>query len=527
MTEKQDLRQAIKQKRDAIPPEKKKELDRLICARIAKTPQFQNATAVLFYAPIGSEVNLFPLVKLAQSKGKKIAFPRCDTNAEEMHFFELLPNQKLTRGAYSIPEPPADAPLLSPDSATLCILPALACDLHGNRLGYGKGYYDKFLASFPGIPLCALYHAFVAEELPHDEWDIPVLWICTERACIAPGDNVATADAAPPKKGISAIWNALQAGAKRTRNALRAADAAKPLHQPPLLVLSCFLLLLLSGLVRPMLDRESRYAGVAVFQILIFLIPALVYTKLKKDSFFARIRMRPPRISQLWFILCILVMMVTGGLLCEILTGGISSLGDGFSLYEQFSAQPTGSLGANLAMILAYALLPAFCEELIFRSILCAEYEGRGAGVALLASALFFAMLHGSFPHFLTYFLLGLFLAGAFYVTKSFWTVFALHLFYNLFCLFGQPYLSAFYVTAGSSQIFIFCLVVLFLLFAAFAAGEARKIYHLYAKANADSSYTVALPIKRLPTALFGALRSPVTLGCILLFLVVAILNLF
>ena len=89
-----------------------------------------------------------------------------------------------------------------------------------------------------------------------------------------------------------------------------------------------------------------------------------------------------------------------------------------------------------------------------------------------------------------------------------------------------QSFLSAFYVNAGSNEIFLFCLISLFLLFSAFAAGEARKIYHIYAKKNADSSYTVAHPTVELPARLFWSLCSPTVAPCILLWLVMAIINL-
>ena len=175
---------------------------------------------------------------------------------------------------------------------------------------------------------------------------------------------------------------------------------------------------------------------------------------------------------------------------------------------------------------MAYAFLPAVGEELTYRSILCSEYEKRGVGVSIVASALLFAMLHFSFAHFLTYFFLGLLLAAAMYTTRSFLAPILLHVCYNIFCLFGQPYLSAFYVNAGSNEIFIFCVVVLFLLFAAFAAGEARKIYHIHAKKNISSDYTTALPWKQLPATLLESFLSPVAAVCFTVWLITTIVNL-
>ena len=260
-----------------------------------------------------------------------------------------------------------------------------------------------------------------------------------------------------------------------------------------------------------------------LLQILIFILPAFLYCKLRGESFPDRIRLRPVRPEHLLFSVCMLVVMICGGLLTEILTGGISSLAGNFTLYSTFVAH-TGSGLEIFYAVLAYAVLPAFGEELVFRSILCAEYEKRGAGVSVAVSALFFAMLHFSFAHFLTYLLLGILLAVSLYVTRSFLMPCLLHLLYNVFCLFGQPYLSAFYVTAGSNEIFIFCLVLLFLLFSAFGVGEMRKIYHHYAVRNLDSSYTVSVPWKLLPAETGKALFSPVVAADVIVWLIASVL---
>ena len=135
-------------------------------------------------------------------------------------------------------------------------------------------------------------------------------------------------------------------------------------------------------------------------------------------------------------------------------------------------------------------------------------------------------MLHFSFPLFPAYLFLGAILACALYATRSFFAVLLLHMLYNLFCLFGQPYLSAFYVNAGSNEIFLFCLIVLFLLFSAFAAGEARKIYHLYAKHGTDSSHAVYHPASELPARIVYALFTPTAIPCVLLWVIMAIVNL-
>ena len=93
---------------------------------------------------------------------------------------------ELERGAYSIPEPRADAEVFSHRRHALCIVPALAFDRRGFRLGYGGGYYDKFLKEFDGVSLGVTYDALIADKLPTGVYDVPVDVIITERRSIIP-----------------------------------------------------------------------------------------------------------------------------------------------------------------------------------------------------------------------------------------------------------------------------------------------------------------------------------------------------
>ncbi len=533
------LRGVLLQKRAEFSPVQRKELDRAIVSGLISSPLFQNASMLLLYAPMEGEINLLPLAHIARKRGLPIAFPRCDKETNTMQFYILPDGEKLVPGAYGIPEPPEGAPICRPDRRALCLVPALSFDMSGNRIGYGKGYYDRYLASFPGVTVGAVYASMLLKSVPTEAHDLPVDWLCTERGFYRckPAEKtvVEPPEAAVVKPAENVEKSALESGWRHTVSRLLNGSeclgggkngALKPLHWPPLLVLCNFLLLLLSRLIDArLLDRDSEYVGVILIQVLIFIIPAVLYCKLRDEKFIDRIRLRPIRPAHIPFVLYLLVVMIAGSLLTSILTGGIRSLEGSFTLYNTFVAH-TETPTETVFAILAYALLPAVGEELTYRSILCSEYESRGVGVAIGASALFFAMLHFSFAHFLTYLLLGALLAGAMYATRSFLAPILLHFAYNVFCLFGQPYLSAFYVNAGSNEIFIFCLIVIFLLFSAFAAGEARKIYHVLAKKNVSSSYTTALPIRRLPAVLLESLLSPTVAALLVVWLITSIANL-
>lgn len=535
---KNELRKLLKERRASIPEEKKKELDRAIVESILASNAYRNADLLLLFAPLPGEVNLLPLVRAARKDGKQVAFPRCDTAENTMAFFTLLPEHRLSPGAYSIPEPPAEAPVCVCTPKTLCLLPALSFDPMGNRLGYGKGYYDRFLAGFPGVRAGVVYTQMMVKNLPTEDHDLPVDLLFTERK-VLPCAAVRSKSAMPspiPKKApqhknsadrINDLLGLKKIFSKSTLESAK--KSVKPLRLPPLLILCVFVLLVISRLLDPLITtRENEYIIVILLQLLIFAVPGFLYFKLRKKTLTARLRprLRLFRPEQIWFLVCLLIVMITGSLLLEILTGGIASLVGNFTLYSTFVARLNRSGGRVIWVILAYGILPALFEEWIFRDILCAEYERFGVGVAIGISALFFAFLHFSIPLFLSYLFVGILLACSLYATRSLLAPILLHLGYNIFCLLGQSYLSAFYVNAGSNEIFLFCLISLFLLFAAFTAGEARKIYHIYARKNVDSSYTVSHSPEELPGRIFFSLFTPTVIPCLLLWLVMAIVNL-
>ena len=530
---KQELRAYLKERRAAILPEEKARLDRSLVEQISAMSVFRNAGTVLLYAPHGSEPDLIPLVRVARGLGLRVAFPRCDLQTNTMQFFVLEPTARLIRGAYGIFEPPADAPLCETDEKTLCILPGLSFAPDGSRLGYGKGYYDRFLADFRGVTLGAVYSALVAKSLPTEPHDIPAQLLVTERGVMHCGGGQSSNGASAASQSQAAFRSFLEQCLRPLRRAFsrqrvkEGTAKAYALHAPAILVASIFVLLVISRLLEPLLaTRSNEYVAAILMQLIVFGAPTAVYFKLRGRALKGRLRLRVPPPRQLWFTFCMLIIMIMGGLLCGILTGGVSSLTGNFTLYSTFIARMGGSAWQTACAIIAYGVLPAVCEETVFRAILSAEYERFGSGVAIAAGSFYFALLHFSLPLLLSYLFLGVILACALYATRSVLVAVALHLCYNLFCLLGQPYLSAFYVNAGSNEIFVFCLLVMFLLFAAFAAGEGRKIYHRYAKAGLETGYARVLSPKTIPRHLLRALLSPATAVCVGIWLTMAIVDL-
>ena len=181
--EKAALRLECARVRGAIAPSEKEARDEKICRHLCSLAVFRYARKVLLYYPIRSEVNLLPLMQTALSMGKEVYFPLCHPTKEGvMTFHRVTDTEQLTKGSFSVPEPSAAAPLYEDDSSlTVCVIPALAYDKEGFRLGYGKGYYDRFLADFSGTRIGVGYEELVLQKVPHNRFDLKADLIVTEK----------------------------------------------------------------------------------------------------------------------------------------------------------------------------------------------------------------------------------------------------------------------------------------------------------------------------------------------------------
>lgn len=293
----------------------------------------------------------------------------------------------------------------------------------------------------------------------------------------------------------------------------------------PGLVLCVYLLLFCSRLIdTTMLSTGNGYLTVVVLQLLIFLLPAAIYCKLRGEKFRTHLRIRLVGGEQLLVVLAGAVVLICGSLLIGFALGGMEQLGDSFSLYDTFAAVEANGAGELLYSILAFAVLPAVCEEFVFRAILCAEFEINGIPAAVMVSALFFAMLHFDFAQFPIYFFAGLLLALVLYATRSVLGPIMVHLLYNLFGLFGRPYITEFYSRTGSTELFIFLLIVLLLLALILFFGEAARTYSGYARRGVSSPYhRVRTAQEKANFPFFEALLTPLALLCALFYLVVVI----
>lgn len=175
--DKKELRAMIRQKKRAMSEEQILRKSARLGELFAQAPLYRQADTVYGYLPYNQEVRTVPMLERALKDGKRVAVPK--VCGDEMVFIYITDLSLVEKGYAGIPEPVADGPVAR-DETALVLMPGLAFDAQGHRIGYGGGFYDKFLQREPTHPTLALCYDFqLLERLETEDHDIPVdcvLW---------------------------------------------------------------------------------------------------------------------------------------------------------------------------------------------------------------------------------------------------------------------------------------------------------------------------------------------------------------
>ena len=170
--DKKELRRCIREQKRAMTAEQIEQASRQLAEKFFACQQYQSAKTIYGYLPYNQEVRTVPMLEQALADGKRVAVPK--VYGDEMRFIYMDDLTKIEKGYAGIPEPIADEPVAD-DPAALVLMPGLAFDSQGHRIGYGGGFYDRFLAQETQHPTVALCYSFqMLPELETEEFDIPV-----------------------------------------------------------------------------------------------------------------------------------------------------------------------------------------------------------------------------------------------------------------------------------------------------------------------------------------------------------------
>ena len=171
------LREQIRQRKRAMTNQEIAEKSCLLGQMLTATDEYRRAKTVYGYLSFNQEVRTLPILEQALRDGKRVAVPK--VCGDEMRFVYISDFSRVEKNSFGIPEPIDDEPAAR-DKTALVLMPGLAFDAQGNRIGYGGGFYDRFLAQEPEHPTVALCYDFqMLPKLETEEFDVPVdrvLW---------------------------------------------------------------------------------------------------------------------------------------------------------------------------------------------------------------------------------------------------------------------------------------------------------------------------------------------------------------
>ena len=180
--EKQRLREEHLAAREVLSEQERSVLDNRITQKLLATSEYAEATTVLTYVSVSSEVSTRMFIECALRDGKTVAVPRC-LPGHCLEFVAIASLKQLVAAPFNLLEPAKELPAVTEDQKnnSICIVPALLVDTKGYRLGYGAGFYDRFLSTYPGKKICLAYQQSLSRTtLPHTAFDVAVDVVITE-----------------------------------------------------------------------------------------------------------------------------------------------------------------------------------------------------------------------------------------------------------------------------------------------------------------------------------------------------------
>ncbi|MBO5873209.1 MAG: 5-formyltetrahydrofolate cyclo-ligase [Clostridia bacterium] len=178
---KQELRLKCREYRQSLEQEFKAELDGKIADNVRRLKEYRPAHTILIYMSTPIEVDTVKIIKNAWADGKKVAVPRCIPESRDMEFHYIENLECLVPGTFGVLEPDASLPIVTDFSGCLMIVPGMQFDMKGYRIGYGKGYYDRYMVRFKGRSAGICYSDELKPFMYHGRYDQAVDIVVTDR----------------------------------------------------------------------------------------------------------------------------------------------------------------------------------------------------------------------------------------------------------------------------------------------------------------------------------------------------------
>ncbi len=178
---KEEFRSQSKLYRQNLSLQEKESLESDILKHVLELAEIKKAKTVLCYVSTATEVDTKKLISSLIDEGKTVAVPKCIAGTRDMKFYCISSLEQTEKGTFGVLEPNLDkCERLRDFRSCACIIPGLMFDSEGFRLGYGKGYYDRFLSKFSGTKIGICFEKCCVEKLPHGFYDVAADIVVTE-----------------------------------------------------------------------------------------------------------------------------------------------------------------------------------------------------------------------------------------------------------------------------------------------------------------------------------------------------------
>lgn len=278
--------------------------------------------------------------------------------------------------------------------------------------------------------------------------------------------------------------------------------------------------------INSMAQKDNVFLAVIIMQIIIFLIPGILYCKLRGKDLTPSLRLKP-RLSpsKLWLTVTSFFVLVSGSALIKLFLYSIGYYSTQYSLYQNYIPTSISGFANVLYIVVAIALMPAITEEFVFRGILLGEYSSLGCGKlsSICITALLFSMLHFDIFQLPVFFFGGVVLAFVTFVTDSLVCAVAIHFMNNVFSLLFESRLLKMISQTDSVIFVLFVLAVVFLVFTVFTLQSTERTYYLKG-IRGEPSPTQKRKKKKKSKKLSAGMEafiSPVFILCVIAFIII------
>lgn len=178
--EKKFLRKEIQNKLKQISSETRKKYEEIIYKKLFENENFKKAKCIALTISFGTEINTFPIIEKLFEEKKIVCSPICNKETKEMFFYKFCSNEDLVQGYYGIMTPrEIKENFIKKEDIDLILVPGVAFDKENFRIGFGGGYYDRYLKDFKGSTISLAFKEQIIEKVPRNEFDLPVGLVIT------------------------------------------------------------------------------------------------------------------------------------------------------------------------------------------------------------------------------------------------------------------------------------------------------------------------------------------------------------